>query len=107
MTQDSNLFGAAAEYWTDAWQRGVLFFETLNERGNIQAAQEAKEAPHVLSFAAEVVLDGRTLERPVNYLLVRIVPPADATIDPAMPPVVVVDPRAGHGPGIGGRKPMK
>ena len=105
MTQDSNLFGAAAQYWTDAWQRGVLFLETLNERGNIQAAQAAKEAPHVLSFAAEVVLDGRTLERPVNYLLVRIVPPADVTIDPAKPPVVVVDPRAGHGPGIGGMKP--
>ena len=86
MTQDSNLFGAAAQYWTDAWQRGVLFFETLNERGNIQAAQAAKEAPHVLSFAAEVVLDGRTLERPVNYLLVRIVPPADVTIDPECRP---------------------
>ncbi len=105
MTQDSNLFGAAAQYWTDAWQRGVLVLETLNERGNTQLAEAAKEAPHVLSFPAEVVLDGRTLERPVNYLLVRIVPPADVTIDPAKPPIVVVDPRAGHGPGIGGMKP--
>ncbi len=105
MTQDSNLFGATAEYWTDAWQRGVLVLETLNERGNTQLAEAAKEAPHVLSFPAEVVLDGRTLERPVNYLLVRIVPPADVTIDPAKPPIVVVDPRAGHGPGIGGMKP--
>ncbi len=103
--QDSNSFGAVAEYWTDAWQRGVLILETLNERGNIQLAQAAKEAPHVLSFPAEVVLDGRTLERPVNYALVRIVPPADVTIDPMRPPVVVVDPRAGHGPGIGGMKP--
>ena len=105
MTQDSNPFGAAAQYWTDAWQRGVLVLETLNERGNIQLAQAAKEAPHVLNFAAEVVLDGRTLERPVNYALVRIVPPADVTIDPMKPPIVVVDPRAGHGPGIGGMKP--
>ena len=105
MAQDSNLFGATAEYWTDAWQRGVLVLETLNERGATQLAQAAKEAPHVLSFPAEVVLDGRTLERPVNYLLVRIVPPADVTIDPAKPPIVVVDPRAGHGPGIGGMKP--
>ncbi len=23
MTQNSNPFGAAAQYWTDAWQRGV------------------------------------------------------------------------------------
>ena len=105
MPQDSNLFGATAQYWTDAWQRGVLFLETLNERGNIQLAQGAKEAPHVLTFPAEVVLDGRTLDRPVNYLLVRIVPPADVTLDPVKPPIVVVDPRAGHGPGIGGMKP--
>ncbi len=77
----------------------------LNERGNIQVAQAAKEAPHVLSFPAEVVLDGRKLDRPVNYALVRIVPSADVTIDPAKPPIVVVDPRAGHGPGIGGMKP--
>jgi hypothetical protein len=33
--------GAASEYWTDAWQRGVLLLETLNERGNIQVAQAA------------------------------------------------------------------
>ncbi len=105
MTQDTNLFDATAQYWTDAWQRGVLVLETLNERGNTQLAETAKEAPHVLSFPAEVVLDGRTLERPVNYLLVRIVPPADVTIDPVKPPIVVVDPRAGHGPGIGGMKP--
>ncbi len=32
MTQDSTVFDAAAEYWRDAAQRGVLFMETLNER---------------------------------------------------------------------------
>ena len=105
MVQEKSTSGAAAQYWMDAWQRGVLFLETLNDRGNIQVAQAAKEAPHVLSFPAEVVLDGRKLERPVNYALVRIVPPAEVTIDPAKPPIVVVDPRAGHGPGIGGMKP--
>ena len=105
MTQDLNLFAATAQYWTDAWQRGVLLLETLNERGNIQVAEAAKEAPHVLTFRAELVLDGRKLEPPVNYALVRIVPPADVTIDPMKPPIVVVDPRAGHGPGIGGMKP--
>jgi hypothetical protein len=98
MAHEMSPLSAAAQYWTDAWQRGVLFLETLNERGNIQIAQAAKEAPHVLSFHAEVVLDGRKLERPVNYVLVRIVPPADVTIDPTKPPIVVVDPRAGHGP---------
>jgi pimeloyl-ACP methyl ester carboxylesterase len=41
---------------------------------------------------------------PVNYALVRIIPPDGMKIDPAKAPVVVVDPRAGHGPGIGGMK---
>src|SRR5271165_2646351 len=90
MAQDKFGLGAAAEYWTDAWQRTVLCLETLNERGNTALAQAAKEVPHVLTFQAA---------------LVRIVPPADVTTDPAKPPVIVVDPRAGHGPGIGGMKP--
>ena len=97
-------FGAVQEYWLDAWQRSVLTLDVLRERGNTYTAQTTKEAPHVLSFKAEVVRDGRILERPVNYALVRIVPPAGTKTDPAKAPVVVVDPRAGHGPGIGGMK---
>jgi pimeloyl-ACP methyl ester carboxylesterase len=96
---------SVSEYWRDVWQRWALFLETLNERGNIYVAQAAKEAPNVLSFPAEVVLDARQFPRPVNYVLVRIVPPADVEIDSRKPPIVVVDPRAGHGPGIGGMKP--
>ena len=68
------------------------------------SSRAAKNAPHVLSFAFEPVRDGRTLPRPVNYVLVRIVPPPGTAIDPAKPPFIVVDPRAGHGPGIGGMK---
>ena len=93
------------EYWSDAWQRSILTLEALNERGNIHLAQAAKEAPNVLNFANELILDGRKLPRPANYGLVRIVPPEGAVVDPAKPPIVVVDPRAGHGPGIGGMKP--
>jgi len=52
----------------------------------------------------ELVADGRTLPRPVNYALVRILPPAGVELDPTRRPFVVVDPRAGHGPGIGGFK---
>ena len=105
MTQEMADFGAVQEYWTDAWQRGVLFFDTLRERGNDAREHAAMDVPHVLDFPAEMVMDGRTFERPVNYGLVRIVPAAGAPIDPAKPPIVVVDPRAGHGPGIGGMKP--
>jgi len=105
MSQDLTMLGAAIEYWTDAWQRSVLTLEALNERGNIHLAQAAKDVPNVLNFASELVMDGRKLPRPVNYGLVRIIPPEGAAIDPSKPPIVVVDPRAGHGPGIGGMKP--
>jgi len=94
----------AAEYWTDAWQRWILTLDVLRQRGNVFVEQSEKNAPHVLTFAFEPVLDGRTLAHPVNYVLVRIVPPEGTAIDPAKPPFVVVDPRAGHGPGIGGMK---
>ena len=99
------MFEQALEYWTDAWQRSVLTLEALNERGNIHLAQDTKDVPNVLNFANELVLDGRKLPRPVNYGLVRIAPPDGVPVDPVKPPVVVVDPRAGHGPGIGGMKP--
>jgi pimeloyl-ACP methyl ester carboxylesterase len=96
--------GAIGEYWLDAWQRAVLSLDVLRERGNTYLEHSTKEAPHVLGFEAELVRDGRTLERPVNYALVRIIPPAGTRIDPAKAPIIVVDPRAGHGPGIGGMK---
>lgn len=92
------------EYWLDACQRWVLTLDALRERGNIHVAQSEKAAPHVLSFGFELVRNGLTLPRPVNYMLVRIIPPAGTRVDPAKPPFVVVDPRAGHGPGIGGMK---
>jgi pimeloyl-ACP methyl ester carboxylesterase len=103
--QDSTMLDQAMEYWSDAWQRSILTLEALNERGNIHLAQAAKEVPNVLNFANELIFDGRKLPRPVNYGLVRIVPPEGAVVDPTKPPIVVVDPRAGHGPGIGGMKP--
>jgi len=92
------------EYCIDTWQRSILFLDILRERGNNYREHEAQIAPNVLSFKVELVRDGRTLPRPVNYALVRIVPPEGVKIDPAKRPFIVVDPRAGHGPGIGGMK---
>jgi hypothetical protein len=97
-------FGPAWDYWLDAWQRSVLSLDVLRERGNGYFAHNASRVPNVLSFKVELVRDGRTLPRPVNYLLVRILPPADVTVDRTKPAFIVVDPRAGHGPGIGGMK---
>ena len=94
----------ALDYWIDGWQRTILFWDVLRQRSDQYYAQKAKEVPHVLSFDAELVLDGRTFERPANYLLVRVKPPKGVVIDPKKRPFVVVDPRAGHGPGIGGFK---
>ena len=50
-------------------------------------------------------MSGAELPRPTNYSLVRIVPPDDQKADEARRPFIVIDPRAGHGPGIGGFKP--
>lgn len=99
-----SLAGSALEYWVDAAQRTVLFWDVMRQRGNQYREHMAAPAPHVLAYEAELVFDGRTLDRPVNYLLARIVPPEGVTVDPAKRPFVVVDPRAGHGPGIGGFK---
>ena len=95
---------AAAEYWVDAWQRSILLLDVLRQRGNNCAEHNARTAPNVLSFDAELVLDGRSLPRPVNYGLVRIIPPQGTATDPSKRPFIVFDPRAGHGPGIGGMK---
>ena len=92
------------EYWVDAWQRSILLLDVLRQRGNNYREHNARAAPHVLSFDAELVLDGRTLPRPVNYALVRIIPPQGTAVDPRKRPFIVFDPRAGHGPGIGGMK---
>jgi len=92
------------EYWLDALQRAVLTLDVLRQRANIFEQQADKEVPNVLHFQWELIRDGRKLPRPVNYGLVRIVPPADRPTDATKAPFIVVDPRAGHGPGIGGMK---
>lgn len=97
-------FTAAMEYAVDAAQRSVLFWDVLRQRGNQYREHMAEEAPHVLDYKAELVVDGRKLDRPVNYALTRIVPPEGVKINPKLRPFVIVDPRAGHGPGIGGFK---
>ncbi|HWV52434.1 DUF3141 domain-containing protein [Pseudorhodoplanes sp.] len=97
-------FAAASEYVADAAQRSVLFLDVMRQRGNAYREHAAKTAPNVLNFECELVTDGRTLQRPVNYALVRIIPPAGMQISHSARPFVIVDPRAGHGPGIGGFK---
>jgi hypothetical protein len=97
-------WGPVGEYVTDTLQRTVLFWDVLRQRSDEYYQHKAMKVPNVLSFNTHLLLDGRTFVRPVNYGLVRIEPPAGVVTDPKKRPFVVVDPRAGHGPGIGGFK---
>jgi len=100
----SGLTLQGVNYWIDFWQRTILFGDVMHQRSNRYYEHKAMSVPHVLHFNADLVLDGRELERPVNYGLARIKTPEGFVLDPKKRPFVVIDPRAGHGPGIGGFK---
>lgn len=93
---------ALGEHLVDAGQRSVLLLDILRERGDEQADMASRPLATVLSFGHEILLSGKSLRRPINYSLARVIPPDGTVIDPKKRPVVIVDPRAGQGPGIGG-----
>jgi hypothetical protein len=103
-TAPGHMMTAWPEYMVDALQRSVLFLDLLRQRGDEEIEITSRPLATVLSFGHEVLMDGRSLPRPMNYTLSRIVPPPGIAIDPQKRPVVVVDPRAGQGPGVGGFK---
>lgn len=92
------------QYSIDSMQRWILLLDTLRQRGNQFFEHEAADQPPVLVYDYEMLIDGRDLEHPVNYYLLHILPQPGQAIDSARRPFVIVDPRAGHGPGIGGSK---
>ncbi|MFQ3623036.1 MAG: DUF3141 domain-containing protein [Acetobacteraceae bacterium] len=99
------LAAALESYLVDASQRAVLFWDILRRAGNVFVEHERAGCPPVLVFGYETVVDGHSLPRPVNYSLVRIRPEPDMPpTDPTLRPFVIIDPRAGHGAGIGGFK---
>jgi len=95
-------------YPIDVWQRSVLFWDVLRQRANNMLEHEEAGMPPVLTFQYEMLLDARRFEHPANYALLRITTVGDEhaedCVDETKPPVIVIDPRAGHGPGIGGFK---
>src|ERR1700751_307612 len=99
-----DILAAAVEYLVDTGQRSVLFLDVMRRRGEQYREHLSKTVPHVLNYEIELIADGRNLKRPVNYGLVRVKPPAGVEINLTRRPFVVIDPRAGHGPGIGGFK---
>ncbi|KNG95033.1 poly(3-hydroxyalkanoate) synthetase [Pseudaestuariivita atlantica] len=89
-------------------ERWVLFLDTLRQRADNMIEHERQGMPPLLHFKHETILDARTFDTPANYALLRITEVGDDCwedcVDDSKPPVIVIDPRAGHGPGIGGFK---
>jgi pimeloyl-ACP methyl ester carboxylesterase len=94
------------EYVRDFWQRSALFLDILRQRGNQREEMLAHGVSSVLIYDSELVMRGDELRHPVNYSLLRIIPSEGIEIDDRKRPVLVIDPRAGQGPGIGGFKEM-
>ena len=96
------------DYQRDFWERSILFWDTLRQRANNMLEHERAGLPPLLDFKYETLLDARHFERSANYALLRITEIGkdcwDDCVDLKKPPVIVIDPRAGHGPGIGGFK---
>ena len=107
---DQTLFPAllnplsAWHYAVDIAQRSLLFWDTMRERGAQYVERTAQELKPALHFDYDLVLDGRHFARPVNYALLYIKPPEGVIVDEKKRPYLIIDPRAGHGPGIGGFK---
>ncbi|MCL8488291.1 MULTISPECIES: DUF3141 domain-containing protein [Bradyrhizobium] len=95
---------ALQAYARDLLERSILFWDTLRQRADNLIEHERQGSPPLLDFRFETIVDARQFERPVNYVLLRILDENVDTGSEAKPPVVVLDPRAGHGPGIGGFK---
>ncbi|MEM9101691.1 MAG: DUF3141 domain-containing protein [Pseudomonadota bacterium] len=91
-------------YYCDSIRRQWLFLETLKQRGNNFIEHAQKGMPPLLHFDYEIIVDGRELEHAVNYALVELRSPEGVSTDPQKRPYIIIDPRAGHGPGIGGFK---
>ena len=72
-------------YLTDVAQRSLIFWDTLRQRGNQFVAHQKAGLPPVLHFDYETILDARTFEQPVNYALLRIVPPKGVKVDATRP----------------------
>jgi len=95
----------AFEYAVDASQRSILYADAMRKRGNLYLEHGLQGKPPLLKFKHETIIDGLSLPNPCNYSLLHILPEAAFPVDSAKRPIVIVDPRAGHGPGIGGFKP--
>lgn len=92
-------------YSTDSSKRLLQTAEILKERGDIFIEHELAGCPPVLDYDYDIIMDASTFDRPCNYVLLRIKPPEGVETKEDNRPYIIIDPRAGHGAGIGGFKP--
>ncbi len=98
------LMAAWSGYLVDAGQRALLTGDAMRRRADIFVEHQAAGSPPVLIYDYEVIVEGRDLTPPSNYMLLRILPPEGIEVLNWKRPYVIIDPRAGHGAGIGGFK---
>ena len=101
---DGRLLDEVSRFGVDRVQRMALTLDVLRERGNQDKAHEDAGTPPVLAYGYSLVVDGRDLPRPVNYQLLEILPAEGVQVFDWKRPYMIIDPRAGHGAGIGGFK---
>ena len=119
VTQWSGWQKHLGEYLVDSLQRSIIFTDILRKRGNNYIKHIRSGQPPVLTYNYEMILNAKNFEHPANYARVRISDRRRADIQKAVDdrrekireritrpkrPIVIIDPRAGHGPGIGGSK---
>lgn len=92
------------DYCIDFNQRCILYTNVMRQRGNTEVEITNNRGATVLNFEFDVILDGQTFNRPINYWLAKIKAPKGIVTDETKRPYVIQDPRAGQGPGIGGMK---
>jgi pimeloyl-ACP methyl ester carboxylesterase len=102
---NNTLVADFTSYVNDSQQRFVLTLDAMRQRGDGFLDHEKRGCPPVLAYDYEIVMEGRDLPYPCNFFLMRILPPAGIEDKDWKRPYLIVDPRAGHGPGIGGFKP--
>jgi len=107
-TKELQIFGTQFSYAIDTFQRTILFWDAIRKRADNFLEFVAEGKPPVLNFEYELLLDARTFEEPCNYALVKITAYGNGrlndNLDKNKPPLIIVDPRAGQSPGIGGFK---
>ncbi|WP_249795421.1 DUF3141 domain-containing protein [Bradyrhizobium sp. NBAIM08] len=79
-----------------------MLIDLLRESGDLFLEHEAAGCPPVLFYEYEKIMDGRDLPVKSNFVLLRIIPSQDVTVDYSRRrPFVIIPPRAGHTAGVG------